>query len=175
MGLLHPVKNTTYTGFAMTFFLGADMNRPSWDKYFMKIARVVSERSTCRRRGVGAIIVLSKRIIATGYNGAVSGLEHCETTGCMREKLKIPSGKSPELCRGLHAEQNALLFAARAGIDMEGGVLYSTHQPCILCAKMIIQAGIKKVVFEGTYPDRLARDLFREAKIKLVRYREKRR
>lgn len=145
------------------------MPRPSWDDYFMEITQIVAKRSTCLRRKVGAIIVKDKRILATGYNGALSGLAHCEEVGCLRDKLKIPPGERQELCRGLHAEQNALLFAASYGIDMHKSVLYSTCQPCILCAKMIIQAGIKKVVFSGEYPDKLAVELFKEAKVGLVR------
>ncbi len=145
------------------------MKRPSWDEYFMEIAQVVAKRSTCLRRIVGAIIVKNKRIISTGYNGTLSGLEHCEKKGCLRDKLKIKAGERQELCRGMHAEANALLFAASYGVDMHEAVIYCTHQPCVLCAKMIIQTGIKKVIFNGKYPDDLAVQLFREASVKLKR------
>ena len=143
------------------------IKRPSWDEYFMEIADVVRKRSTCLRRKVGALIVLNKRILATGYNGTVSGLTHCEDTDCLREKNKIPSGERHELCRGLHAEQNALLFAARSGEDMKGAVLYCTNQPCVVCAKMIIQSGINKIIYTGGYPDKLSMDMFKEAGVVL--------
>ena len=149
-------------------------NRPTWDDYFMQITRVVASRSTCIRKKVGAIIVKNKRIISTGYNGTLSGLAHCSEKGCLRTRLNIPHGERTELCRGLHAEQNALLFAASYGVDLHQAVLYCTHQPCILCAKMIIQAGIKKVIFEGDYPDQMAIDLFNEANIGLYRMKNER-
>ncbi|MDA7857910.1 dCMP deaminase family protein [bacterium] len=143
------------------------MERLSWNEYFMKITQVVAERSTCLRRKVGAVIVKEKRILATGYNGAVTGLAHCEDAGCLREELKVPAGQRQEICRGLHAEANALLFAAVEGTNMEGAVIYCTHQPCILCAKMIIQSGIRRVIFGGEYPDKLALDMFKEANVEL--------
>ncbi len=133
----------------------------------MQIAEVVSQRSTCLRRRVGAVVVNDKRIISTGYNGTLSGLEHCDIIGCLRQKLHVPSGERQEICRGLHAEANALLFAASYGVDMHNALLYCTHQPCILCAKMIIQAGIKHVYYKGTYPDDLGIALFTEAGVKL--------
>jgi dCMP deaminase len=139
--------------------------RPSWDEYFMELAEVVAKRSTCLRRNVGAVVVKDKRVLATGYNGAPSGLAHCTETGCLREKLSIPSGERVEMCRGLHAEQNALVQAARYGIALEGAVLYCTNQPCITCAKMLINAGIAKVVYRNPYPDQLARDLLSESKV----------
>jgi dCMP deaminase len=144
--------------------------RPTWDQYFMQIANIIATRSTCLRRSVGAVLVKNKRIIATGYNGTLTKLPHCEITGCLRDKQKIPSGQRQELCRGMHAEANALLFASTYGIDMHNATLYSTNQPCVSCAKMIIQAGIKKVLFEGAYPDQLALRLFKEAKVKLEKY-----
>jgi len=146
--------------------------RPSWDEYFLSIALLVSERSTCLRRKVGAVIVKDKRILATGYNGAPSGIKHCEETGCLREKLKISPGERHELCRGLHAEQNALLQAALHGITVESAKIYVTTQPCIICAKMLINAGVKEVIISGHYPDKMARDFLKEAKIK-VRIRKK--
>lgn len=145
------------------------MKRPNWDDYFMEITTLVAKRSTCLRRKVGAVIVKNKRIISTGYNGAISGLPHCEEKGCLREELKIPSGQRQEICRGLHAEQNALLFAASYGTDLNGATIYCTHQPCITCAKMIIQAGIKRVVFNGIYPDKLAQEFFKQAGVELVK------
>jgi len=129
------------------------IDRPTWDEYFCNIARLVASRATCLRRSVGAVVVKDKQIMATGYNGAPQGLEHCEVTGCLRDKLGIPSGEYPEVGRGLHAEQNAFLQAAKHGITIAGGTLYSTIQPCNMCAKMIINVGIKRVVFEGDYPD----------------------
>jgi len=142
-------------------------NRPSWDEYFLSIAELVSSRSTCLRRKVGAVIVRDKRILSTGYNGAPSGIEHCATAGCIREKLKIPSGERHELCRGLHGEQNAFLQAALHGTSLKDSILYSTTQPCIICAKMIINAGIREIVIRGDYPDRMAKDFLKEAKVKV--------
>jgi len=139
--------------------------RPSWDEYFMKIAALVAERSTCLRRHVGALLVKDKRVIATGYNGAPSGLKHCSEVGCLREKLNVPSGERHELCRGLHAEQNAIIQAAVYGQDTRDATLYCTHKPCLLCAKMLINAGIKRAVIADDYPDRLAAEFLREAGI----------
>lgn len=139
--------------------------RPDWDEYFLGIARLVSERSTCLRRNVGALIVKNRRILTTGYNGTPSGITHCEVTGCLREKLKVPSGERHELCRGLHAEQNAIIQAALYGVDIGGGTLYCTNQPCSICAKMLINAGIKEIVMESGYPDQMAREFFEEAGI----------
>lgn len=141
--------------------------RPSWDDYFMEIADVVATRSTCVRRRVGAILVKDKRILATGYNGAPAGIQHCGEAGCLREKLEIPSGERHELCRGLHAEQNAIIQCAVHGVNLQGAVLYSTTQPCVLCSKMLINAGIKTIVFRGSYPDELSLSLLREAGIEL--------
>ncbi len=143
--------------------------RPSWDKYFLEIARIVSKRSTCLRRQVGAIIVKDKRILATGYNGAPTGIEHCETAGCLRKDLKIPSGQRHELCRGLHAEQNALIQAARYGINVAEGILYCTNHPCIICSKMLINAGIKDIVILSGYPDQMSQDFLKQAGIKVKR------
>jgi len=142
-------------------------SRPGWDEYFISIAKLVSERSTCLRRKVGAVLVKDKRILATGYNGAPSNIAHCEITGCIREKLKVPSGERHELCRGLHAEQNAFLQAALHGVSVKGATIYATIQPCIICTKMIINAGIKKVVILGNYPDKMAKDFLREAGIRV--------
>lgn len=144
--------------------------RPSWDEYFMNIAKVVATRSTCLRRQVGAVLVKDKKIISTGYNGTLSKLKHCEEVGCIRDKMKIASGERHELCRGMHAEANALLFASVYGAEMQNATLYSTIQPCVFCAKMIIQVGIHKVVYEGDYPDSLALRLFKEGKVELLRF-----
>jgi len=144
------------------------VSRPGWDEYFMELAKVVAKRSTCLRQKVGAIIVKDKRILATGYNGAPSGMAHCLDIGCEREKLKIPSGERQELCRGLHAEQNAIIQAARFGICIDGSILYTTHCPCITCAKMIINAGIKKVVYGKEYADKRGLELLKEAGIEVV-------
>lgn len=143
------------------------LKRPSWDEYFMEMAEVVRKRSTCLRRAVGAVIVRDNRIMATGYNGVPVGIEHCETRGCLREQRNVPSGERHELCRGLHAEQNAIIQAAHLGQSIAGGTLYCTTQPCIICAKMIINAGIKRVVIKEFYPDELSEAMFDEAGIKV--------
>ncbi len=142
--------------------------RLSWDEYFMKIAEMVSERATCLRRKVGAILVKDKRILATGYNGAPSGLRHCSETGCLRDKLRLKPGERIELCRGLHAEQNALVQAAAFGINVSDSTIYSTCEPCITCAKMLINAKVKRICVKQPYPDKLARRMLKEAKIKIV-------
>ncbi len=141
--------------------------RPSWDEYFLQLANLVSKRTTCLRRGVGAVLVKNKKILATGYNGAPSGLKHCIEIGCLRDRLNIPSGQRHELCRGLHAEQNVLLQAALYGVSTSDSILYITNQPCIICAKMLINAGIKEIVIAGDYPDKLARKFLKEAKIRI--------
>ncbi len=147
--------------------------RPSWDDYFLEVANLVSKRATCLRRKVGAVLVKDKRILATGYNGAPSGLRDClEIGSCPREKLKIPSGQRHELCRGLHAEQNVIIQAALHGASAKGSVLYLTNQPCIICAKMLINAGIKEVIIAGEYPDKMAMDFLNEAGIKLRKYKK---
>jgi len=138
-------------------------HRPEWDEYFMSIADLVSKRSTCLRRSVGAVIVRDRRLLATGYNGAPSGLHHCLDVGCLREELGIPSGERHELCRGLHAEQNAIIQAALHGVSVNGSSLYCTNHPCIICAKMIINAGVVRVVVKADYKDKLATDILKEA------------
>jgi len=151
--------------------------RPGWDEYFLSIAELVSGRSTCLRRRVGAILVKEKRILASGYNGAPSNIRHCDETGCIREKLKIPSGERHELCRGLHAEQNALLQAALHGVSAKDAKIYATTQPCVICAKMIINAGIKEIIISGSYPDKMANRLLKEAgvKIRILKNKKKKR
>jgi len=143
------------------------VKRPSWDKYFLEMSGLVARRSTCLRRSVGAVLVKDKRILSTGYNGAPSGLKHCVDVGCLRQKLKIPSGERHELCRALHAEQNALIQASLYGISVKGSTLYATNQPCVICAKMLINAGIKEVVINDGYPDKMAMDFLKSAKIKV--------
>ncbi|AIS51360.1 ComE operon protein 2 [Thermoanaerobacter kivui] len=143
--------------------------RPSWDEYFMQIVDVVKNRSTCLRRQVGAILVVDKHIISTGYNGPPTGLLHCEETGCLRDQLGIPSGERPELCRGVHAEQNAIIQAALYGVSTKGATLYVSASPCAICAKMLINAGIKRIVYEEEYSDELAFKLLKEANIDLVK------
>lgn len=138
----------------------------------MEITRLVSKRSTCLRRSVGAVIVKDKRILSTGYNGAPSGIAHCRETGCLREQLKVPSGERHELCRGIHAEQNAIIQAAYHGVSIRGGDLFCTNQPCSICAKMIINAGLKRIVFDEGYDDAMSLEMFAEAGIELVQFRE---
>jgi len=143
--------------------------RPTWDVYFMDIADLVSKRSTCLRRSVGAVLVKDRRVLATGYNGAPSGLHHCLDVGCLREQLGVPSGERHELCRGLHAEQNAIIQAALHGVSVNGSTLYCTNHPCIICAKMIINAGIITVVAKADYRDKFAEDILEEAGIEVSR------
>ena len=144
------------------------MTRPSWERYFMSIASQVATRSTCLRRQVGCIIVLEKRIVSTGYNGAPSGLPHCEEVGCVRETRGVASGERHELCRGLHAEQNAIIQAAMHGTAVRGGSVFCTHKPCILCTKMLINAGVRRVYYEQGYEDEMADEMAREADLLLV-------
>lgn len=147
--------------------------RPDWDEYFMSIARLVATRSTCIRRQVGAIIVKDKRILSTGYNGTPAGISHCRDSGCRREKLKVPSGERHELCRGLHAEQNAIIQSALHGVPVNGGMIYCTHEPCSVCAKMLINAGIREIRAAGKYPDPLAREMFAEAGVEIKFIKER--
>ncbi len=143
--------------------------RPSWDQYFMEIATLVAKRSTCLRRAVGAIIVKNKRILATGYNGAPSGIRHCAEVGCLREKMQVASGERHELCRGIHAEQNAIIQAAYHGVPIQGASLYCTNLPCSICTKMLINAGIKKIYYRSGYADQLSKELLEETKIELIK------
>ncbi len=148
-------------------------DRITWDEYFMEMAALTARRSTCLRRNVGAVIVKEKHIVATGYNGAPRGIKHCdECGGCMREKLGVPSGERHELCRALHAEQNAIIQAATLGVSIEGATIYVTHQPCVICAKMIINAGIKRIVVKEGYPDKLAVEMLEEAGLRIVKIGE---
>lgn len=147
--------------------------RPTWDDYFMEMAHVVAKRSTCLRRTVGAVVVKDNRILTTGYNGAAQGLRHCGETGCVRQQLNVPSGQRHELCRGIHAEQNAIIQAAVYGISIKGASIYITFQPCSVCAKMIVNSGIARVVFAGEYPDELAKETLAEAGVQVEIYANK--
>jgi len=145
--------------------------RPSWDEYFISITKTVASRSTCLRRKVGAIIVKDKRILTTGYNGAPRGVKSCLEIGrCLREELKVPSGQRHEICRALHAEQNAIIQAAYHGVQIAGSSIYSTTQPCVLCAKMLINAGIQKIYYYEEYPDQLSLELLEEAGVELIKF-----
>jgi dCMP deaminase len=146
------------------------MTRPTWHEYFVSITKQVATRSTCLRRKVGAIIVKDKRILTTGYNGAPKGVENCLEAGtCLREELGVPSGERHEICKGLHAEQNALLQAAYHGVSIKDSVIYCTTQPCIMCSKMIINAGIRKIYYLEDYPDPLSIGMLDEAGVEYIR------
>lgn len=145
------------------------VDRPSWDEYFLGIADLISKRSTCLRRRVGAVLVKDRRILATGYNGVPSGIKHCSEVGCIREKLNVPSGERHELCRGLHGEQNAFLQAALHGTSVKDATLYSTTQPCIICAKMLINAGVHRIVYLDGYSDTLTREMLDEVGMELLK------
>ncbi|MFH1782816.1 MAG: dCMP deaminase family protein, partial [Candidatus Omnitrophota bacterium] len=136
-----------------------------WDEYFLKMAFLVAERSTCLRHHVGAVIVREKRLLTTGYNGAASGVQDCIALGCLRNEKNIPSGERHEICRAIHAEQNAIIQAGLHGIDISGSTIYCTHSPCILCAKMLTNAKIKKFISATSYSDKSFQDLFKEAGI----------
>ncbi len=143
------------------------MTRPDTDEYFLKIASVVAERSTCQRHHIGAVAVKDKHILATGYNGAPSGAKDCLELGCLRDELNIPSGERQEVCRGIHAEQNVIIQASLHGVSLEGSTVYATHTPCVLCAKMLVNAKIKRFVSSGKYDDNAFVDLFKEAGIQV--------
>ena len=142
--------------------------RASWPRYFMDIACLVAQRSTCLRRKVGAIAVLDKRILATGYNGAPSGVPHCLEAGCLRQQMGIPSGQRHEICRGIHAEQNVIIQAAVHGISLRGAEIFCTTQPCIICAKMLINCGVKKIWIAEGYPDPLSEKMLAEAGVEVI-------
>ncbi|MDR3274844.1 MAG: cytidine/deoxycytidylate deaminase family protein [Endomicrobium sp.] len=145
------------------------VNRLSWDEYFMKLAWLVAERSTCLRHHIGAVIVRNKRILTTGYNGAAADMQDCMSLGCLRDALNILSGQRQEICRAIHAEQNAIIQGGYNGINIKDSTLYCTHTPCILCAKMIVNAGIKRVVMNIQYPDNAFKELFSQAGIDFSR------
>jgi len=142
-------------------------DRPDFDEYFLKIASVVAERSTCRRHHMGAVAVKDRRILTTGYNGAPAGQKDCLELGCLRDELHIPSGERHEICRAIHAEQNVIIQAALHGVSMEGSTIYCTHTPCVLCAKMLVNARIKRFVSFGKYNDNTFIELFKEAGIEV--------
>jgi len=143
------------------------LTRPSTDEYFLKIASVVAERATCRRHHMGAVAVKNKHILATGYNGAPAGQKDCLELGCLRDEQGIPSGERHEVCRGIHAEQNVIIQAGLHGVSLEGSTIYCTHTPCVLCAKMLVNAKIKRFVSFGKYNDDVFIDLFRDAGIEV--------
>lgn len=142
--------------------------RPSWQKYFIEMAYLVSARSTCLRRKVGAVVVRNNQVLSTGYNGAPKGVPHCSVTGCIREQLNVPSGERHELCRGVHAEQNAIIQAAVNGTSIQHGELYCTTQPCVICAKMIINSEIKRIFVAESYNDPMALEMLAQANVELV-------
>ncbi len=148
------------------------MERPSNDEYFMNMAKLVATRSTCIRRQVGAVIVKDKRVLSTGYNGSPKGSKHCDELGCIREELDVPSGTRHELCRGVHAEQNAVIQAAYFGVSVKDSTIYSTTHPCSMCAKIIINAGIIEIVYNEGYPDDLSKELLSETGIIVRKYPE---
>lgn len=144
-----------------------------WDARFMEMAKLVATWSSCyqNNRKIGAVIVDDKRVLTTGYNGAPSGIKSCVDKGeCLRRKRQIPSGTRAELCYAIHAEQNAIIQAARLGISVKGATLYCTHQPCVICSKMIVNAGIARVVYEKEYPDEFSLEIFDEAGVELVKF-----
>lgn len=143
--------------------------RPSWETYFMDITTLVAKRSTCTRRAVGAIIVKDKRILSTGYNGAPSGIRHCIEIGCLRDEMNVASGERHELCRGIHAEQNAIIQAAFHGVSIKDASLFCTNLPCSICAKMIINAGIKKIYYKAGYADTMSEEMLKEARVEVLK------
>jgi len=147
------------------------VNRPSYDEYFMQMAYLAASRSTCIRRKVGAVLVKHKHVLATGYNGAPKGMKHCEETGCLRDTLNVPSGERHEICRGLHAEQNAIIQAAVFGVSIKDSDIYITTTPCVVCTKMLINSGVKEIIYAGEYPDTLALEMIEESHIQLRQYK----
>ena len=153
--------------------VGKTISRPDWDDYFMELAKLVSTRSTCLRRAVGAVLVRDKRILSTGYNGSPPGMKHCLEIGCIRDELKIPSGTRAEICRAIHAEQNAIIQCAAYGLSSQNSTIYITHQPCTICTKILIGAGVKRIVYDLPYPDEFAQGLLKEAGIKVEKWKSK--
>ncbi|MFO7990822.1 MAG: dCMP deaminase family protein [Thermoplasmata archaeon] len=147
-----------------------EVDRPNVDEYFMAMAELAAERSTCLRRKVGAVIVKEKQVISTGYNGAPKNSPHCAEVGCRREKMKVKPGTRHELCRGVHAEQNAVIQAAVFGASVKDGEIYTTHHPCVLCVKILINADIKKIVYKEGYPDDLAQEMLRESEVIIKKF-----
>ena len=146
------------------------MHRPDWNQYFMEMAELAATRASCLRRKVGAVLVKNKKVLATGYNGAPKDITHCEVTGCLREEMEVPSGERHEICRGVHAEQNLVAQAAFHGVKTEDSTVYCTHQPCIICTKILINAGIKKIYFKNAYSDQFAEKLLEESRIELQKF-----
>ncbi len=146
------------------------IERPDWDAYFIEMTKIASKRSTCTRRSVGAVIVKDNHVLATGYNGVPVKVDHCDKTGCLRDKLNVPSGERHELCTGLHAEQNAIIQAAVHGVSIKGATIYCTTKPCSICTKMIINAQISKIVYCEDYNDKLADELLSYTDIRVLRY-----
>ena len=146
-------------------------SRPSYEEYFMEMAYLAASRSTCLRRKVGAVLVKDKHVLSTGYNGPPKGLKHCDETGCLRLQQNIPSGERHEICRGLHAEQNAIIQTAVFGVSIKGSILYVTNTPCVVCAKMLINAGVVEIVYDGNYPDELASIMLQESKIRIRQFK----
>ncbi|MDD3679697.1 MAG: cytidine/deoxycytidylate deaminase family protein [Candidatus Shapirobacteria bacterium] len=153
----------------------ANHHRPSWDDYFMKLAQLVATRSTCIRTGrkVGAVLVAQKHILSTGFNGAPTGMAHCEEVGCVRDQLKIPSGTRHEICRAVHAEQNAIIQCALHEVSSKNSTIYVTHQPCAICTKILINAQVRRIVYQHPYPDKFAQNMIKEAGIKLEQWQLK--
>ena len=149
--------------------MSSTTERPSWEIYFMEIAVLVAKRSTCLRRSVGAVVVKDRRMLSTGYNGAPTKVRHCRQTGCLREQMKVPSGERHELCRGIHAEQNAIIQAAFHGVSIRDASLYCTNLPCSICAKMIINAGIKVIYYLSGYADTMSEEMLKEAGVGIVK------
>ncbi|MCL5881429.1 MAG: cytidine/deoxycytidylate deaminase family protein [Candidatus Thermoplasmatota archaeon] len=144
--------------------------RPTWDQYFMRMAFLAASRSNCTRRKVGAVIVKDKNVLATGYNGPPSGTVHCDVVGCIRDELNVPSGERHELCRGLHAEQNAIIQAAVHGVSIKDAVIYVTTHPCVVCSKMLMNAQIREIIYAQGYPDELSELMLLESDIKKRRF-----
>lgn len=150
------------------------IDRPSWDEYFMEIAQLVAKRSNCARRKVGAVITVNNQIVSTGYNGAPKGLYHCQDQGgCLREVSQIESGTRQEVCRAVHAEQNAIISAAVKGVSIKGGTLYVNTYPCSICARMLINSELKKIVYDSDYNDPLSKEMLDESKIEVVKYKKR--
>jgi dCMP deaminase len=146
------------------------IDRPDWNTYFMEFAKLAEQRSVCLRRKVGAVIVKDCMVMATGYNGAPKGVSHCDQVGCLRDEMGVPSGQRHELCRGLHAEQNAIIQAAYHGVQIRGAEMYCTFRPCLICVKMIINAGIERVYFQTDYDDPLSTSMAAEGGLDLIRF-----
>lgn len=146
------------------------MARIGTDEYYLKLASVIAERSTCKRHHVGAVAVRDKQLLVTGYNGAPTGFQDCLTLGCLRDELKILSGEHTEICRAIHAEQNVIIQAALHGVSIKGSTVYCTHSPCVLCTKMLINAQIARFVYTENYADTAFVDMFKEAKIEVIRF-----